>query len=409
MRRKLALIFGFVFIELLGYSLVLPLLPYYAETFGASLTLVGLLGTVNAFCQLLAAPVVGRLSDRYGRRPLLLFSIGGTVVSFLILGLAQSLGMIFLSRALDGLFGGNVALARAYIADVTDENSRARSLGIIGAAFGLGFIFGPAMGGLLSAYGYSVPALAAAGLSALNLVAVALWLPESLTPSVRERIRATPRVALTFPGLWEALRDPCCAHLLEIRFVYGLAFTLFQANFALWAKTRLGLTAQSTSYVLTYVGVLAVLVQGLAIGRLTARFREPSLILGGTISLALGMLAWAATPSVLWLLPVLAVLALSGGVLNVVLTSQLTKSVPPERVGGVLGLATSLYTLAQIVSPGVGGFVLERVSSWAPGALGGVLMILTVWLTLRHLAREREKESARAGGPPAMSGLGPNE
>lgn len=391
MKRKLALIFGFVFIELLGYSLVLPLLPYYADAFGASLTLVGALGTVNAFCQLLAAPVVGRLSDRYGRRPLLLFSIGGTVISFLILGLARSLGTIFLSRALDGLFGGNVALARAYIADITDEKSRARSLGTIGAAFGLGFIFGPAMGGLLSGYGYGVPALVAAGLSGLNLLAVALWLPESLTPAVRERIRSTPRIAFSLPALWEALRDPCCADLMKIRFVYGLAFTLFQANFALWAKTRLGLTAQSTSYVLTYVGVLAVLVQGFAIGQLTARLREPTLMLVGAIALALGMLAWAATPNVLWLLPVLALVALSGGVLNTVLTSQLTKAVPPERVGGVLGLATSLYTLAQIMSPGVGGITLERVSTSAPGVLGGALMAGATWLTWRHLVRERER------------------
>ncbi|UCC76503.1 MAG: MFS transporter, partial [Anaerolineales bacterium] len=150
MRQRLVLVFGFVFIELLGYSLILPLLPYYAETFGATLTVVGLLGTVNAFSQLLAAPVVGRLSDRYGRRPLLIFSIGGTVISFLVLGFARSLWMIFVSRALDGIFGGNIALARAYITDVTDEKNRAPALGIIGAAFGLGFIIGPAMGGFLS-------------------------------------------------------------------------------------------------------------------------------------------------------------------------------------------------------------------------------------------------------------------
>ena len=142
LKRRLALIFGFAFIDVLGYSLILPLLPYYAETFGASPTLIGLLGTVNAIGKLIAAPTVGRLSDRYGRRPLLLISIAGTVVSFVLLGAAQSLLVLFISRILDGVVGGNISLARAYITDITDEENRARGLGIIGAAFGIGFVIG---------------------------------------------------------------------------------------------------------------------------------------------------------------------------------------------------------------------------------------------------------------------------
>ena len=384
-KRQLALIFGFVFIELLGYSLILPLLPYYAGTFGASAGLVGLLGTVNALSQLLAAPTVGRLSDRYGRRPLLIFSIVGTVFSFLLLGLARSLLLIFISRATDGLFGGNISLARAYISDVTDEKSRSRGLGIIGAAFGLGFIIGPAMGGFLTRYGYNVPALVAAGLSLLNLVAVVLWLPESLTPEARARQRSSPRTAFTLGNLWEVLHLPCCAALLSIQMVFGLAFTLFQSNFALWAKTHLGLLVQTTSFVLTYVGLLSVLVQGLAIGRLTARFAERRLIFVATIVMSLSLLAWALVPSLAWLLVVLAPIALSGGVLNTVLTSQLTKAVSQEEVGGILGLSTSLQSLAQIVAPGLGGVLLERVGTWPLGVLGALLMAWTVWLSWGHL------------------------
>ncbi len=179
LKRQLALIFGFVFIDLLGYSLILPLLPYYAANFGASVAVIGLLGTVNAIGQLIAAPVIGRLSDRYGRRPLLIVAIIGTVVAFLMLGFAKTLFLVFASRIVDGLLGGNTALARAYITDVTDSKNRARGLGIIGAAFGLGFIIGPAMGGFLSQYGYNVPAFVAAGLSIINLIAVIIWLPES--------------------------------------------------------------------------------------------------------------------------------------------------------------------------------------------------------------------------------------
>jgi DHA1 family tetracycline resistance protein-like MFS transporter len=385
MKRSLALIFGFVFIELLGYSLILPLLPYYAETFGATATMVGLLGTVNALAQLVAAPTIGRLSDRYGRRPLLIFSIAGTAISFLILGLAGSLFMIFLSRALDGLFGGNVSLARAYIADVTDEENRARGLGMVGAAFGLGFIVGPAMGGFLSRFGFQVPALAAAGLSLLNLVAVSLWLPESLPPELRSEAPTAGHPRFSLSALQAALQQPCCAELLQIRLVYSLAFTLFQSVFALWAKMRLALTVQSTSFVLAYVGLLAVLVQGVAIGRLTARFAERKLIVVGALTLTFGLAAWAAAPSVLWLVAVLAPIALAGGGLNTVLTSQLTKSVPREKVGGILGLSTSLQTFAQIVAPAAGGLILERVGTWAPGALGAALMVWTVWFARRHL------------------------
>jgi DHA1 family tetracycline resistance protein-like MFS transporter len=387
-KRRLALIFGFVFLDLLGYSLILPLMPYYAETFGATLTLVGLLGTTNAVGQLIAAPIIGRLSDRYGRRPLLIFSIAGTFVAFLLLGTAKTLWMIFLSRAVDGLVGGNISLARAYIADITDEKNRARGLGIIGAAFGLGFIIGPAMGGFLGQWGYNIPALVAAGLSLLNLAAVIMWLPESLTPERRSAMRQSKGTVFTARALWDALNRPCSGALLHIQLMYALAFTLFQANFALWAKTRLALTAQSTSFVLTYVGVLAVLVQGFAIGRLTKRFRERMLIFAGTIAMAVSLLAWAWVPSLGWLLAVLAPIALAGGVLNTVLSSQLTKVVRPEEIGGILGLSASLQTFAQIVSPGVGGFLLDRIGSWTLGALGGAVMAWTIWFTWRNLVKK---------------------
>jgi DHA1 family tetracycline resistance protein-like MFS transporter len=393
-KRRLGLIFGFVLIDLLGYSLILPLLPYYAETFGATLTLVGLLGTVNALGQLIAAPTIGRLSDRYGRRPLLIVSIVGTVVSFLLLGTAHSLTIIFLSRILDGLLGGNIALARAYITDVTDEKNRARGLGIIGAAFGLGFIVGPAMGGGLSRFGYNVPALVAAGLSLLNLIAVVLWLPESLSQERRAEMRVSPRTRFSFRLLAEALKRPCMGPLLHISLLYSLAFTLFQSNFALYAKTRLALDVQATSLVLTYVGMLSVLVQGFAIGKLTARFRERQLIFAGTIILAVALLGWALAPNVWLLLVVLAPTALAAGVLNTVLTSQLTKVVRREETGGTLGLSASLQTFAQIVSPGLGGLLLENVGTWSVGVLGAVIMAWTVSFTWRKVLSQPDDTDA---------------
>jgi DHA1 family tetracycline resistance protein-like MFS transporter len=386
MKRSLILIFVFVFIDVLGFSLILPLLPYYAETFEATPTIVGLLLGANALTQLISAPVIGRLSDRYGRRPLLILSIGGTVASFLMLGFADSLWVLFASRILDGLLGGNVSLAQAYITDVTDEENRARGLGLIGASFGLGFIFGPALGGTLSVGGnYRLPAFAAAILAALNLLGVFLWLPESLPPEKRSQRARSPRSEFSARALWEALRRPCVGPLLNVQLLYALAFTMFQTMFSLFALERLGLDARSTSFVLTYVGLLIVAVQGGGIGFLTKRFSDKQLIFGGSILLALTLLGWALTPTVWWLLAILAPLALASGVLRVAVNSALTKSVYPEEVGGALGLSAALGSLARIASPVVGAFLLDNVSTAAPGVLASVLMLFLVPFVWRRV------------------------
>ncbi len=210
-----------------------------------------------------------------------------------------------------------------------------------------------------------------------------LWLPESLSPERRADARRNPGTRFSFRLLGEALQRPCVGPLLQISLLYSLAFTLFQSNFALYAKTRLALDVQATSFVLTYVGILSVLVQGFAIGKLTARFRERRLIFTGTIVLALALLGWAFAPNVWTLLVVLAPTALAAGVLNTVLASQLTKVVRREETGGTLGLSASLQTFAQIVAPGLGGVLLENVGTWSIGVLGALIMAWTISFT-RH-------------------------
>jgi DHA1 family tetracycline resistance protein-like MFS transporter len=418
MRQRLVLVIAFVFIDLLGYSLFLPLLPYYAQTLGATPILVGLLVASNALSQLIASPCVGRLSDRLGRRPMLIASIFGTLVSFLLLGLVEPLGallaglssgrmaaasgaivMLFVSRMLDGLTGGNTSLARAYITDVTDEEDRAKGLGLIGAAFGMGFIVGPALGGTLSNWGiatsafatvglsrYAVPAFAAVALSALNLLGVFLWLPESLPPEKRAAMAKSPHTAFSGRIMVEALlRRPQFGALLHSRFFYTLAFSIFTANFALYTQYRLGLTDQTTSYILAYVGILVVLVQGFAIGRLTGRFSEMRLILGAAILMGLTLLAWAFVPNVPSLLVVLAPVALAGGVLNTVTNSAITKSVYPEEVGGALGFSEALNSLARVIAPAMGGLFIERWGASSLGLVGASIMawvIVYVWRRL---------------------------
>ena len=399
-RSPLPILFVYVVVELLGYSLILPLLPYYAKTFGGTPLLIGLLGTSNAVAQIIGAPFIGRLSDRFGRRPLLILGISASLVAFVMLGLARSLTVILISRVVDGLLGGNIALAQAYITDVTDEESRAKGLGIIGAAFGIGFIIGPATGGLLSQWGYAVPAFVAAGLCVLNLIWVLVSLPESLTTERRSALAVGPRHPITARALFEALRRPKVGPLLRTRLLYSLAFGLFQANFALFALYRLGLQSQSTGYILAYVGLLAVVVQGLAIGRLTVRFAEKQLVLAGVGVMAVALLAWGLVPNVPLLLVVLAPLALAGGTLNTVLNSLLTKSVAPDEVGGTLGLAAALQSLSGVVAPVAGGLLIQEIGPWSLGVVGALIMAWLFSFVWRHLVISHD---ALAGGQPSSA------
>jgi DHA1 family tetracycline resistance protein-like MFS transporter len=365
-----------VFIDLLGFSLIIPLLPYYAQTFQASDITIGFLLASYAAAQLIGAPLLGRASDRFGRRPILLISIFGTFLGFLLFGLAQSLAMLFASRILQGLTGGNLSVAQAYITDVTDARSRNRGLGMIGAAFGLGFIIGPALGGLLSGISYSVPAFVAAGLSFINLLLVAFWLPESLTPEKRAGL-THKKPAFSLSTLHQALRHPLTGPLLITRFLYSLAFVILQTIFSLFALKRFNMSVVTTGFVLTYVGVVSVVTQAWLVGKLSQRFRDAILIKGGLLTLALGMLMWAFSPSVPILVLSLTPIALAGGLLNTIVPSALTKTVEPQEVGGILGLSTSMESFTRVISPLLGGFLLERVSYWAPGAFGALLLFIT--------------------------------
>jgi DHA1 family tetracycline resistance protein-like MFS transporter len=402
--KRLFSIFLVVFVDLLGFSLILPLLPYYAEQYGATPTVVGLLVASYAAASLIGSPILGRLSDRYGRRPILLLSVFGTLLGFLLLGFAAPLGealarwlapsaaktfvlgALFLSRILDGVTAGNITVAQAYISDVTDEKNRAKGLGLIGAAFGLGFIIGPALGGLLSKSGYNVPAFVAAGVATLNLLAIAFFLPESLSLARREEMAQIQRPSFTLGALLVALRRPIVGPLLHLRFFYGLAFSLFQSIFSLYAQA-IGLTSDSTGYVLAYVGLLSVIVQGGLIGVLTKRFRENSLIITGLWVMGLSFVGWALTRNLVTLLIILLPLAVAGGVLNTVIQSALTKSVARDELGGTLGLAGALESVTRVIAPTVGGFLLGTLGIWAPGVFCALALLWSVWFTYRRIVR----------------------
>lgn len=412
---RLLTIFLIVFVDLLGFSLILPQLPYYAESFGATPVIVGLLVASYAAAQLFGAPLLGRQSDRVGRRPVLLLSVAGTITGFLLLGFAPTLGkllapilkgvsenqlvilILFISRILAGLTGGNITVAQAYIADVTDEENRAKGLGMIGAAFGLGFIIGPAAGGILSQWGYSVPAFTAAGIAALNFTGILFLLPESLTSERRDEISQRKQIPFTLKALVDVLRRPKVGPLLHVRFFYGLGFAMFQGIFSLYTQA-IGLSAQTTGYILAYVGVISVIVQGVLIGKLTKRFRENWLIITGLWVMALALLAWGFTRQLWVLLIVILPLGLAGGVLNTVLQSVISKSVHRDEIGGILGIAGSLEAFSRVIAPSIGGLLLQSLGIWAPGLFSAVVLVWAVTFAYRRIVlpsiRERRMHEA---------------
>jgi DHA1 family tetracycline resistance protein-like MFS transporter len=429
-RGRLLNIFLVVFIDLLGFGLILPLLPYYAGAYGASTLLIGGLGSAYALAQFIGAPLLGRLSDRYGRRPVLIISIAGTAFSFLILGLADPIGralagiplanasgeqlvalqnaaiigVMFVSRLLGGLTGGNITVAQAYISDVTDAQNRAKGLGLIGAAFGLGFILGPAVGGALSQFGYAVPSLAAAGLATLNLLGIIFLLPESLTSERREELARDPRPLISFRAMTQELTKPRVGPLMQIRFFYALAAAMFQTVFTLWAIDQLGVSVQTTGYLLGYVGLLSIIVQGGLIGPLTRRFSEYRLIFWSSLILGVALVAWAFTSTIPVLLVVMVPLAFTTGVLNTVINSSITRAVLPIEIGGALGVAGSLEALSRIISPVVASALLGAVGAWAPGVAAALIMAWVVYYAWHRLIVRPDMPLARQPAAPSSRG-----
>src|SRR5215213_2499521 len=282
-RSPLLVIFITVFIDLIGFGIVIPVLPFYVEgtKFNASPSTVGLL-----FASF--SPILGRLSDRYGRRPILLLSLIGTGVGFLILGFATTLWMLFLGRIIDGISGGNISTAQAYIADITTPENRAKGMGLIGAAFGMGFIFGPAIGGVLSRWGINVPFLFAAGLAFSNAVLLYFTLPETVTPDHPARASATTD---RWAQLARSLKQSRLALVLLIYFLFVTAFSVMTTSFGLFTMYRFGYDAHDTGWLFVFVGVIGAIIQGGLIGRLVKRFGEMPLVVAGAVLFSASLFA----------------------------------------------------------------------------------------------------------------------
>ncbi|MDQ3473678.1 MAG: MFS transporter [Acidobacteriota bacterium] len=361
-RSPLVVIFATVFIDLLGFGIVIPVLPYYAEgtLFNGTPRTVGLLFASYSIMQLIFSPVLGRLSDKHGRRPVLLVSIIGTGIGFLILGFATTLWMLFLGRILDGISGGNISTAQAYIADITTREDRAKGMGLLGAAFGLGFIFGPAIGGILSRWGIHVPFLFAAGLCFANAVLLYFTLPETVTPDHPARVSAAG--GRGFGQLMRSLKQPRLGFVLFIYFLFIVAFSIMTTSFSLYTMFRFGYDAHQNGYLFAYVGIIAVIIQGGLIGKLVKRFGELRQVIFGALFFAGSLFAVPFVgPQAGGLLGLLiggGIFSLGNSLSTPALTSLASKSAGEAEQGSVISVLQSVGSLARAVGPSIAAVLI---------------------------------------------------
>ena len=365
----LGIIVLIVLVDLLGFTIVMPLLGPFGAHYGFSDWQIGLLFSSYQVAQLVAGPVLGRLSDRYGRRPILILSQAGTALSFLILGLSTNFTVMLLARLLDGASGGNILVAQAYVADVTEPEDRARGMGLIGMAFGLGFVFGPLLGGLLLSlpladnWRLRVPFLVAAGFSTLAWVLVLLRLPESRRPG--QPARETARVA-SWKGIVATMSIPGIGRLILIGFLAVFAFAAFEGTFALFLRRRMHWDARNAAFAFAGIGFLSAVVQGGLIRRLVPRFGEARLIIVGLVLAACGFAVMSLAANAPELAGSMVLLGVGQGLLSPSVSGLLSRYTPIDAQGTVFGTLTSAQTLARMISYSVSNILLGKVSTSAP-------------------------------------------
>lgn len=352
-----------VFIDLVGFGIVIPALPYYVESdsFRATPFEIGILFASYSLMQFIFAPLLGSLSDRYGRRPVLFFSILGSTIGYLLIGFAFALWMVFAGRIIAGITGGNISTAQAYIADVTSKENRAKGMGLFGAMFGLGFIFGPAIGGIMSRYGIHVPFLFAAVLSFLNAALLYFILPETVDTSVYDPSKVKKN---RFIELFESLKDKKFGTLTAVYFFLVTSFSIMTYAFVLYTIERFGYTAEENGYIFTFIGFLAVIFQGGVFGRLVERFGENPLMIVGSIMMAISLFAIPfVSPEfggLSGVLSVVALLAIGNSMASPAITSLASKVANEHEQGKSLGMLQSGASLARAIGPAVGGVLLNN-------------------------------------------------
>ncbi|HSO26424.1 MAG TPA: MFS transporter [Anaerolineales bacterium] len=449
--KRILPIFIIVLIDLLGLTIIIPLMPLYAAAFGANAFVIGMLGAAYPVMQFIGAPLLGRLSDRFGRKPVLVVSQIGTFIGFLILGFANTLWLLFLARLIDGLSGANIATAQAAISDSTTEKTRTQGLGLIGAAFGLGFVVGPIIAFVslaLSGNDYRVPAFVAAGFSLISILLTWFWFKETLPEEQRSHTEGGKKTGFSFGAMLQALRHPAVGILLALIFAQQLAFGGFEQLLALFTLNRLGLNASGNAVIFVFVGVIVVAVQGYFIGKWSRRLGDRRLIFLGLGLLAVGLTLLAFTPrqpppwysqaaltqelaesgdfrthenpttqslaidlpsdensgwlGLVWILGAMIPVSVGGGILQPGINSLITKRVERGEIGGMLGISAAFLSGANAIAPVLGGAIFAALGPSWPFLLGGLLMGALWALALAQVKPGREERApaglARSGG-----------
>ncbi len=368
------ILFLTVFLDLAGFGMILPLLPFYAEEYGAGPFQVGVLFAAYSLAQAVGAPLLGRLSDYRGRRPVLLGALLVNVAALLLFAVARDFTTLLLARCLSGLAAANFAIAQAYVADVTPPEKRAAGLGLLGAALGLGFVLGPALGGLLSLKSHVAVPVGAAALTLFDVLLVAWKLPESR--GVQQPGAASRRFEAPWTGLTRA--PWAVTGLVALYFLVTFAFAGMETTLALYCERRFDFGVAETSWLMVFIGVIIVIVQGGLIGRLTTRFGEANLVLAGLAIMVLGMFGFPLAPTVLLLTLATALLALGSGLHNPSLHSLISRQTSAADQGANLGLTRSSGSLARGLGPLLAGWLFEQHTPATPFFVAALLLAVAL-------------------------------
>jgi multidrug resistance protein len=391
--RALSVLIAVNFIDMLGFAMVLPLLPFYALELDATPETIGWMIASFSIAQLIASPIWGRVSDRYGRRPALMIGLFASAVAFLVFGLADTLWLLFLSRIVQGAGGGTTGVAQAYVSDTVGPAHRAKALGWLSAATSAGIMVGPFLGSAASTLGREAPGLIAAALCFLNVLAAWRWLPES-----RPRDGSVPVRKPVWHAALNVLRQPG-GTAERLIWIYGIAmvsFALYTSVLALWLDARFGITAQTIGWFYGYNGMLALVMRSLLLGKVIDRFGEAGTMRLGMMVLAFGLLLFPFAPSVWAMVVIIPFVPIGTALIFPATTSLLSAASPPSEVGTMMGVAQTFAGFSRIAAPVLGTIAFQRLGVDAPFFLAALIVAIMGWVAWRRV---------RTLGPPAVAGV----
>ncbi len=381
--RQLSVLIGVNFIDMLGFAMVLPLLPFYALKLHGTPETVGWMIASFSIAQLVASPLWGRFSDRYGRRPALMVGLFASAMAYMVFGLADALWLLFLSRIVQGAGGGTTGVAQAYVSDTVPREHRARALGWLSAATSAGVMIGPAIGSLASHFGREAPGFFAAGLCFLNVIAAWVWLPESRQGSVPSAAKRRP----VWHAAWMVLknRGGQAERLIWIYSAGMLAFSLLTSVLALWLGARFGVNEKTIGYFFAYSGLLALVMRSLLLGPVVERLGETGALRAGTVILAIGLFLYPLAPSVWALAVVIPFVPIGTALMFPAVTSLLSHATDPAELGTTMGVAQTFAGIARVVAPIVGTIAFQQIGIGSPFILGGLVVTAVSWGAFYHV------------------------